>query len=53
MATDVEAYAIVIGALAIVVSCLVYCAVNWDDPPQCWPDCFKNEWQKETRGERI
>jgi len=32
-----------------VVGCLVYCAVNWDDPPQWWPDCFKNEWQTETK----
>ena len=42
-----ETYLAIAGGLSVLVCCLVYCATNWDDPPDYWPNCLKNDWQKD------
>ena len=43
---DTMTYLEIAGGLSVLVCCIVYCAKNWDDPPDWWPNCLKNEWQK-------
>lgn len=45
---DAITYLEIAGGLSALVCCIVYCAKNWDDPPDYCPDCLKNEWQKDS-----
>ena len=45
---DTMTYLEIAGILSALVCCIVYFAKNWDDPPDYWPDCLKNEWQKDS-----
>ena len=45
---DAITYLEIAGGLSVLVCCIVYCAKNWDDPPDWWPNCLKNEWQKDS-----
>ena len=40
-----ETYLEIAGILSVCVCCIVYCAVNWDDPPEWWPRCLQNKYE--------
>lgn len=43
---DPQAYLIAAGGLALCAGAITYCAVNWDDPPDWWPNRLQPWWNK-------
>ena len=44
---DPQAYLVAAGGLALCAGAITYCAVNWDDPPDWWPNMLQPWWNKE------
>ena len=42
-------YLITAGCLATLAGAITYCALNWDDPPDWWPDCLQPSWNVEEK----
>ena len=43
---DPQSYLMAAGGLAVVAAGITYCAVNWDDPPEWWPNSLQPWWNK-------
>lgn len=43
---DPQSYLMAAGGLAFVAAGITYCAVNWDDPPEWWPNYLQPWWNK-------
>ena len=43
---DPQAYLMIAGGLAFCAGTITYCAVNWDDPPNWWPNILQSWWNK-------
>ena len=43
---DPQSYLMAAGGLAFVAAGITYCAVNWDDPPEWWPNSLQPWWNK-------
>lgn len=43
---DPNFYFTLAGGLSACVCCLVTIAKNWDDPPDCLPDCCQPRWKR-------
>ena len=43
---DPQSYLMAAGGLAFVAAGIPYCAVNWDDPPEWWPNSLQPWWNK-------
>ena len=38
---DIEPFLVPIVIYVSAICSMVYCAVNWDDPPEYWPKCLQ------------
>ena len=43
---DPQSYLLAAGGLSIVAAGITYCAVNWDNPPEWWPNRLQPWWNK-------
>ena len=43
---EMKPYLITASILSFLICCLTYCAKNWDDPPDWWPNCLQPWWNK-------
>ena len=41
-----ETYLEIAGVAVVLVCGITYCAKNWDDPPDWWPNCLQPWWNK-------
>tara|TARA_B100000073_G_C23738889_1_gene573086 strand:- start:751 stop:936 length:186 start_codon:yes stop_codon:yes gene_type:complete len=46
-------YLISAGCLALCAGSITYCASNWDNPPDWWPDFLQPKWNVEDKFKRI
>ena len=46
MSKDAANYLYAAAVLATVTGMITYCASNWDDPPDWWPDRLQPWWNK-------
>ena len=43
---DPQSYLLAAGGLATLAAGITYCAVNWDSPPDWWPNRLQPWWNK-------
>ena len=43
---DPQSYLMAAGGLAILAGGITYCATNWDEPPEWWPNRLQPWWNK-------
>ena len=43
---DPQSYFMAAGGLAILAAGITYCATNWDNPPDWWPNKLQPWWNK-------
>ena len=43
---DPQSYLLAAGGLSIIAAGITYCAVNWDNPPDWWPNNLQPWWNK-------
>ena len=43
---DPQSYLLAAGGLSVIVAGITYCAVNWDSPPDWWPNRLQPWWNK-------
>ena len=43
---DPQSYLMAAGGLAVLAAGITYCATNWDDPPEWWPNQLQPWWNK-------
>ena len=43
---DPQSYLLAAGGLSIIAAGITYCAVNWDNPPEWWPNRLQPWWNK-------
>jgi len=43
---DPQSYLMAAGGLAILAGGITYCATNWDNPPDWWPNKLQPWWNK-------
>ena len=43
---DPQSYLLAAGGLSLVAAGITYCAVNWDNPPDWWPNRLQPWWNK-------
>ena len=43
---DPQNYLMAAGGLSIIAAVITYCAVNWDNPPEWWPNKLQPWWNK-------
>ena len=49
---DPQSYLMAAGGLAFVAAGITYCAVNWDDPPEWWPNSLQ-PWRNKKDSETV
>lgn len=43
---DPQSYFMAAGGLAVLAAGITYCATNWDNPPEWWPNQLQPWWNK-------
>ena len=46
MSKEAANYLFAAAALGTVACMITYCASNWDDPPEWWPNALQSHWNK-------
>ena len=46
MSKEAANYLFAAAALGTVACMITYCATNWDDPPEWWPNVLQSTWNK-------
>ena len=47
MSEDATNYIYIVAGLSSLTCVITYCATNWDDPPEWWPNALQPWWNKQ------